>query len=114
MVENTFLHFDGSRYKLLEWVVMPNHVHVLVQIEPQFELAEIVHSWKPFTAKEVRKILARSGRYWQPDYFDRFIRDEIHFANAIRYIRQNPVKARLVALAEDWPYGSAARRKLQP
>lgn len=85
--------------------------HVLVEIDPQYQLAGIVHSWKSFTAKEAIKILGMSGHYWQPDYFDRFIRDERHFANAVRYIHENPVKAKLVTRSEDWPYGSAARRK---
>jgi putative transposase len=111
LVEDAFLHFDNQRYKLLEWVVMPNHIHVLVEIDPQYQLAGIVHSWKSFTAKEAIKILGMSGHYWQPDYFDRFIRDERHFANAVRYIHENPVKAKLVTRSEDWPYGSAARRK---
>jgi hypothetical protein len=54
-------------------------------------------------------MLERSGRFWQPEYFDRFIRDAKHFASAMRYIHENPRKARLVKRAEDWPYSSAAR-----
>jgi putative DNA methylase len=111
MVEDAFLHFDAKRYRLMEWVVMPNHVHVLVEIEPHYQLSGIVHSSKSFTAKEAIKILGTSGHYWQPDYFDRFIRDDTHYSNAVRYIHENPVKAKLVSRAEDWPFGSAARRK---
>jgi len=111
-VEDALLHFDGKRYKLLEWVVMPNHVHVLVEINAEYQLSQIVHSWKSFTAKEANRILGTSGRYWQPDYFDRFIRDDAHYVNAVAYIHQNPVKAKLVTKPEDWPYGSAASRKL--
>ena len=110
IVEDAFLHFDGRRYKLLEWVVMPNHVHVLVETDPENQLSAIVHTWKSFTAKEANKILGSSAHFWQPDYFDRFIRNDAHFANAVRYIHQNPVKAKLVERPEDWPFGSAARR----
>ena len=91
---------------------MPNHVHVLVEINAEYQLSQIVHSWKSFTAKEANRILGTSGRYWQPDYFDRFIRDDAHYVNAVAYIHQNPVKAKLVTKPEDWPYGSAASRKL--
>jgi REP element-mobilizing transposase RayT len=91
---------------------MPNHVHVLVEIDAEHQLSQIVHSWKSFTAKEANRMLRASGRYWQPDYFDRFIRNEVHYANAVEYIHQNPVKAKLVTRPADWPYGSAARRKL--
>lgn len=111
IVEDAFLHFDGQRYKLLEWVVMPNHVHILVEIDPEHQLSAVVHSWKSFSAKEAIKIVGKCPHFWQPDYFDRFIRDDAHFASAVSYIQQNPVKAKLVSRAEDWPYGSAARRK---
>jgi putative DNA methylase len=107
LVEETLLHFDTVRYRLLARVVMPNHVHVLVEIHREYSLAEIVHSWKSFSAKGANRILARSGRFWQPEYFDRFIRDAKHFASAVRYIHENPVKARLVNRVEDWPYSSA-------
>lgn len=90
---------------------MPNHVHVLVEIDPEYQLSAIVHSWKSFTAKGAIKLLGQSAHFWQPDYFDRFIRDDTHYANAVSYIQQSPVKAKLVGRAEDWPYGSAARRK---
>jgi len=112
LVEDALLHFDGTRYKLLEWVVMPNHVHVLVEIDAEYQLSQIVHSWKSFTAKEANRMLGAPGRYWQPDYFDRFIRNDVHYANAVAYIHQNPVKAKLVTRPGDWPYGSAAGRKL--
>ena len=51
-----------------------------------------------------------AGTVWAKDYFDRFIRDEIHFLNTVRYIEENPVKAGLVARPSDWPFSSAAER----
>jgi REP element-mobilizing transposase RayT len=55
----------------------------------------LIRSWKGFTARQINKLLGRSGNFWQRDYFDRLIRDEKHFANCVRYIRRNPQKARL-------------------
>jgi REP element-mobilizing transposase RayT len=107
--EDALLHFDGQRYRLLGWVVMPNHVHVLVQSAPGYRLPDVVHSWKSFTANRANQILTRSGEFWQPEYFDRYIRDADHFDNALRYIHENPVKARLVRRTEEWPFSSAAR-----
>ena len=109
IVEEALLHFDGERYRLLAWVVMPNHVHVLVETMPSYSLSTIVHSWKSYTAKAIGKRLGRSGRLWQPDYFDRYIRDEKHFQAVVRYIHSNPVKAGLVDTVEAWEFSSARR-----
>lgn len=111
LVQEALLHFDGQRYRLLAWVIMPNHVHVLIETRPGYQLSEIVQAWKSFTAKEVNKLLGRRGILWQTDYFDRFIRDEQHFENAVHYIHYNPVKAGLVTQAEDWPYSSVSRQE---
>jgi REP element-mobilizing transposase RayT len=132
LVGAALLHFDGVRYHLREWVVMPNHVHVLIEtlgaqasslhspegsfaaaarmtaLPGECSLASITHSWKSFTANRINRILHRTGRLWQPEYFDRAIRDEEHLRVAREYIQNNPVKAGLVERVEDWPYGSAA------
>jgi REP element-mobilizing transposase RayT len=107
MVEEALLHFDGQRYRLLAWVIMPNHVHVLVELRAEILLSDLLHTWKSFTAKAANRMLRRSGSFWMPEYFDRYIRDEKHFANAVNYIHENPVMAHLVARAEEWPYSSA-------
>ncbi|HAT10367.1 MAG TPA: isochorismate synthase, partial [Planctomycetes bacterium] len=91
------LHFDGARYRIHAWCVMPNHVHVLVELPPGIQLAGIVHSWKSFTAKAANARLGRTGEFWQPEYFDHLIRDQADFAHAVRYIEQNPVMAGLTA-----------------
>jgi len=75
---------------------MPNHVHLLAEFFAGSLLGEGVKSWKSFSAHEANRILGRSGQFWQEDYFDRFIRDTIHFESARRYIRENPVTAGLV------------------
>ena len=99
--------FDGERYRLHAWTIMPNHVHVLLSILPGMPLGTIVGSWKRFTAREGNIVLGRVGEFWQADYWDRFIRNEEHFNNAVAYIRENPVKAGLCGRAADWAFGSA-------
>ncbi len=111
MVEEALLYFDGERYRLLEWCVMPNHVHVLVETIAPYALGDVVQSWKSFTAKGANRILERSGRFWMPDYFDRFIRDEEHLTAARAYIRANPVKAGLCGREEQWRFGSGWEEK---
>jgi REP element-mobilizing transposase RayT len=110
VVQNALLYFDGVRYKLPAWVVMPNHVHALIVPKAEFALEDIVHSWKSFTSNEANKLLNRSGRFWQEDYYDRFIRNAQHYLDAIEYIEKNPVKAGLCRRPEDWPFSSARIR----
>ena len=90
-------HFAGARYELGVFVVMPNHVHVLFRPRTGHALETILHSWKSFTAKEINKALGRSGTLWQEDYWDRMVRGATHLAACVRYIEQNPIKARLRA-----------------
>lgn len=111
IVQDTLLHFDSERYRLLAWAVMPNDVHVLAEMHPGFQLNQVVHSWKSYTANMINKALGRRGPLWQPEYFDRFIRDGAHYDNALRYIEYNPVRAKLCGRPEDWPFSSAARRR---
>jgi len=109
LVQENLLHFDGTRYRLLAWVVMPNHVHALIETA-QTPLAEILHGWKSYTGKAANRLLERTGDFWQAEYFDRYIRDEEHFRKAVRYIENNPVKAGLAKSPEEWIFGSARHR----
>ena len=109
MVEENWLHFDGQHYRLLAWVVMPNHVHALLEIGSGYRLDRIVHSWKSYTAKKANRLLARTGSFWAPEYFDRFMRDDEHLARTTAYIEGNPVKAGLCENATDWQFSSAWR-----
>jgi putative transposase len=113
-IVDTWLHFDGTRYRLLEWVAMPNHCHVLIEPLPGIALGTIVLSWKNFTARFINRFVGRrrvgaqvEGRVWQREYWDRYIRNDQHLAAARHYIRMNPVKAGLVEHPQDWPWGSA-------
>ena len=110
LVRDALLKFDGERYRLLAWCVMPNHVHVLIKQAQGFPLAGIVRSWKVFTARKANAILGRTGTFWMREYHDRRIRDEGHLNRAIVYIERNPVKAGLCERPEDWAWSSATGR----
>jgi REP element-mobilizing transposase RayT len=112
-VEAALLHFDGARYRLLAWCVMPNHVHVMIETLEGFPLADVLHSWKSFTANQANKLLGRPGEFWQREYFDRYIRHAEHFQQAVAYIEENPVKAGLARIKTEWPWSSARVRAMQ-
>ena len=107
IVQNSLLRFDGERYRLSAWGVMPNHVHMLITPCESWSLWEILKSMKSFTSREANKLLKRRGRFWMEDYFDRYVRDRKHLKSAIAYIENNPVKAGLCKRPEDWPFSSA-------
>ena len=109
LTEGALRFFDGQRYGLAAWVVMPNHLHLLVDVW-EVPLAELVKSWKDFVAKKANKRLGRSGGFWEREYLDTVIEDEQHRSTAVRYIENNPVKAGLVKEAKDWPWSSARFR----
>ena len=89
IVERAFLFFNGDRYKLHSYVIMPNHVHVLAELKEAGTLAKVVHSWKSWTADEVNKALGRQGIVWCREYYDRLIRDLRHYGNVLGYIKKN-------------------------
>ena len=95
IVAGALHHFDRDRYILDSFVVMPNHVHVIVQLRDGEKLDKVLHSWKSFTAKEINGALGETGPVWQEDYFDRIIRNPRHFEATRRYLLENPVKAHL-------------------
>jgi putative transposase len=115
-MQDVILHFEGRRYELFAWVVMPNHVHVLLQATPGHEINHIVKSWKSFSGRFIGAYLRDRGdseapqRIWHRDYWDRYIRSERHFERVVNYIQQNPVKARLATKPEEWKWCSAHPR----
>lgn len=110
-VIDTWKRFSPERYQLFAWVVMPNHVHVLVHVREGWQLGRIVQSWKSYTG---RRLMATHGVGWMREYWDRYIRDERHFAHAVAYIHNNPVKAALAARPEDWSWSSAHPGNAEP
>ena len=111
MVQHALLFHDQVKYRLSAWVMMPNHVHLLCTPLSGHSLAAIMHSIKSFTSSEANKMLGRKGRFWQKEYFDRYIRNARQFVKTVAYIESNPVKANLCDKPEGRPFSSAACRK---
>jgi type I restriction enzyme R subunit/putative DNA methylase len=131
VAEDALFHFHNERYELVAWCVMPNHVHVLVHVW-QTPLWKLVAMWKKFAAAKALALLRSERRspdrpvredgntgphrnsalkpFWQREYWDTFMRDEEQEKTAVRYIENNPVKAKLCAAKEQWPFSSAKFR----
>jgi len=105
LVANALRHFDGQRYRLHAWCVMPNHVHVVVEPFKGHPLPEIMHSWKSFTAKAANKLLGRSESFWQDEYYDHLIRDGDDYTHAVSYLLGNPEAAGL----KNWQWVGSGR-----
>jgi REP element-mobilizing transposase RayT len=112
-VASALRFFEGERYRLDAWVVMPNHVHAVVWPMPNHTLSVIAQSWKRFTAREANKLLNRTGQpFWQPETFDHWIWNEEEHARCCRYTTMNPVKAGLCSSPEAWRWSSMSRGAL--
>jgi putative transposase len=107
IVVEQWRYHEVERYELLAWVVMPNHVHVLIRPRVGIPLAKIVQSWKARTARRINDVLGRSGPVWQSDYFDHYLRERDSDESFIAYIHDNPVKAGLAQRPEEWRWSSA-------
>jgi putative transposase len=143
-VLDNWLFYDKKMYDLFAYVIMPNHVHILIKTREGYTLGKIIWAWKSFVTRYVKNNEELRNRFlyhyekipksllksrapenkqrhikpakgcgapdnfsiWQREYWDRFIRDEKHFNNAIEYIHDNPVKAGLVKSPKDWQWSS--------
>lgn len=113
LVRDALFAFDGCRYDLLAWCVMPTHVHVLIR---RFAVSPgcVVQSWKGYAGRRIMAarerfgyVAPRNGRVWGYQYWDRVVRGEDGWANVARYIHCNPVAAGLCAAPEEWRWSSA-------
>jgi D-tyrosyl-tRNA(Tyr) deacylase len=95
IIEQALRHFDGERYELGPFVIMPNHLHALVIPLGEWTIERILHSWKSYTANEINRALQRTGPVWQHESFDHIVRNEQALLRFKEYIRQNPAKASL-------------------
>jgi len=95
IVESALRFFDGDRYVLDTYAIMPNHVHVLVKPLGDHRLDDILHSWKSYTAEEINKHLSRRGKCWEHESFDHLVRHGEQLQRLRKYIAQNPTKAGL-------------------
>ena len=110
IMQDTLKHFDGERYQLICWCIMPNHVHVLIEVNEGWSLSRIMHGWRSYTAKEANRILGRTGKFWMEEYYDRYIRNDNHLQKTINYILNNPANAGL----DDWPWVGVRSTGFQP
>lgn len=127
IAQDNLYHHAETKYSLWAYVIMPNHVHILLQPDEvwakRFELAEsgrtgrekgplsaIIHSLRSYTANQANRALGRTGIFWQPEAFDHWVRSNTEFERIICYIENNPVKAGLVRRPEDWRFSSAYDR----
>jgi REP element-mobilizing transposase RayT len=100
---------DQSCYRIAAWVIMPNHVHVLVgpTSHHRIDLSRIMGKWKGASSRRINQILGRTGPLWQTESFDRWVRDDQHFRAVVAYIAENPVKAGLCRTASEWRWSHA-------
>ena len=109
LADSALRFFNGKRYQLVAWVVMPNHLHLVLRIW-DVPLLLLVKSWKSFIARGANAILGRNGTFWERDYWDTLIKDEAHLLRAVRYVERNPTKAKLVLEPREWRWSSARFR----
>ncbi|MEM7316353.1 MAG: transposase [Planctomycetota bacterium] len=95
IIVDSLMFFHGERVTTGDFVIMPNHVHAVMTPLPGYELEDILHSIKSFTANEINKVLGRTGTLWMDESFDRIVRDFEELLRTQRYIERNPAKAGL-------------------
>ncbi len=89
IVIKALIHFNKVRYCLWEFTVSANHVHILIEPYQGYTLADLLHSIKSFTAKEINKTTGREGHFWQKEYFDHIVRNEDQLIKFVKYIRRH-------------------------
>jgi REP element-mobilizing transposase RayT len=110
VVAQAIRYFDRQRYFLDRWVVMPNHVHVLlIPIKP-YSLKKILHSWKSFTSNEINKLRGQTGELWQHESFDHIVRSHAQLEKYRDYVIENWQKSNEMAIlsrqkidSSEWP-----------
>jgi putative transposase len=96
---------DRSGWTASDFTLMPNHVHLILEPTARSApLKQTIRGWKWHVAKEANKAKGTAGHFWQSDWFDRWARTEGEAARMREYVRQNPVKARIVAQWQDHPW----------
>lgn len=108
-VEQVLRAEDGQTCRLRAWTLMPNHVHLVVDVW-QTPLSGLLHLWKGRSSRLANQFLGRRGTFWEREYFDTLIKDESHLRKAVRYTENNPAKAGLVRDPKEWPWSSARWR----
>ena len=113
MVVDAIHYRDRRIYHLHAFVVMPNHVHLLMT--PLVVVSKVLQSLKRFTAREGNRMLGLTGQpFWQDESYDRLVRNDTEFAHIAHYIERNPVTAGLATTPEEYPWSSVGRDSNPP
>ena len=110
MVATFFQCRDAGEFELHEYVVMPDHIHVLLSLRERQSLDRAVQAIKERFARVLREQGSFLKDVWQPQYHFRRVSNSEELREGARYIRQNPVRKGLVAAAEQYSYSSAGKR----
>jgi putative transposase len=95
IVAAVLLHFDGQRYRMGDFIVMPNHVHLLAAFPAAEAMKEQCDSWLHYAAFRINKVIGEKGKFWQQEPFDHLVRGPEQYDYLRRYIADNPHKAGL-------------------
>jgi putative transposase len=95
IVAESLLYYDGKKYAVSDFVVMPNHVHLLAQFQNDGQMKRQCKAWKHYTAGRINRVLGTEGRFWQVESFDHLVRSVEQFEYLRAYIERNPTAARL-------------------
>lgn len=90
IVSDTLKYNDGNKYRLIAYVIMPNHVHVLFELLGNNSIESVMKSIKGYSSRKINELTGGSGSVWMKEYFDRIVRDASHLKSYIRYIINNP------------------------
>ena len=104
VMDSLFFH-DKVDYDLIAFTIMPNHVHLVVRYtNTEKPFYEIMKSIKLYSARHANVLLGRRGQFWQPESYDHVIRNDEEYRNVIKYVLNNPVKAKLIEHWKSWKF----------
>jgi len=95
IVGDALMHFDGQRYRMGDFIVMPNHIHLLAAFTSAEQMLAQFDSWTHFSAVKINRMIGTKGKFWQHEPFDHLVRSVEQYEYLRRYIAQNPEKAKL-------------------
>ena len=110
ILETLFVYRDRAAYLLHEFVVMPDHLHLMLTPGPATSLEKAIQLIKGGSSNRVHKARNQKMEIWQVGFHDWTIRDYNDWQTKVEYIHENPVRAKLVEKPQDWPYSSASGR----
>jgi REP-associated tyrosine transposase len=107
LLATLFRYRDKNEYMLHEFVIMPNHIHLLLSVDDGRRAGRAVQMVKGGFSHDMGQTGSKLKAIWQPSYYEHRVRDAAEYARIRNYVRENPVRRRLVEVAENYPYSSA-------